>query len=73
MKDNIVKPLTIFAKLEDTSLDCEGNIFIVIRKDKLETAEVTARKLRRLKNSDCTIMITPFYKREESIEALGHE
>lgn len=57
-----IPELKIYAKIEDASMDVDGNIHLILSKDKIETTEETTKKLRNLSKRDVTIRITTFYK-----------
>ncbi len=40
-------PLSIYAKMEEAHLDPEGNIILILKKDRKKTATETVRRLRR--------------------------
>ena len=52
--------------MNEVNLDGEGNIHIILQKDKVSSAIETTRKLRGVVDSDVTMIVTGFSRREEA-------
>jgi hypothetical protein len=70
MKQYEEKPTEIYCKLEDVTVDADGNIHFFIKKDKIESAERTAGKLRKMIGKDFTIQLIPFYRKNDQLEEV---
>lgn len=52
------KPVLIFCKIIDISMDESGNIYLIFSKNKKETLMESARKLREFIGKDCSIIVS---------------
>jgi hypothetical protein len=52
------KPVLIFCKIQDITMDGLGNIYLIFSKDREDTLKETARKLREFIGKDCSIIIS---------------
>jgi hypothetical protein len=61
MKQTTTKSMvSVFCNFTDAQLDSNGEIHLIIKKDKVESSETTVRKLRGLVGSEVTLIVTPF-------------
>jgi hypothetical protein len=60
MNKEMVVPISIFCKIVDITLDCDGNIHLVLSKDRKETAEKTVRILKQFLGQDSTVIFSTF-------------
>ena len=60
-----IKPNTVivYGKIESVDLDVDGNINVLINKDRPASAEESVRRLREFLGTDTTIVVTPMTRR----------
>jgi CTP:molybdopterin cytidylyltransferase MocA len=55
--------ISVFCTIKDATISADGDIYLILRKDKPETSQETVRKLKQIIGEDSTIIFTGFDRR----------
>jgi len=59
---NKINPVLVYCNLKDVTISSDGEIYIIISKDRKSTVEESVKRLRLLKDKDCSIIFSEMLK-----------